>query len=251
MGSTRLPGKALLPLGDQPIVYRVVERLRHVEALADVVVATGDLPENDPIRAFCASESISCFSGSDDDVLDRYYQAAVKFGADPVLRVSSDCPLVDPLIVTRALDMFVTHRDDIVYLGFDKSFPEGLDVEVIAFEALAKAWRESHLKSDREHVTPYIWRQPDLFPQDVIRNGTAVSPEHWSVDREQDYEFVGAIHRALYRPGATFHMADVLALLNEHPELRLVNSGAVRQEGYLKSLREDHLTETATKGPDA
>jgi spore coat polysaccharide biosynthesis protein SpsF len=248
IGSTRLPGKVLLPLGDEPVLVRVVERLRFVEALADVVVATGDQPVNDPIRVLCDAEGITCFSGSEDDVLDRYYQAAAHFHADPVLRVSSDCPLVDPAIVRRALDLFESRRDDIVYLGFDRSFPEGLDVEVVAFEALETAWREARLGSDREHVTPFIWRQPDLFPQDRLRNGTAVSPEHWSVDRAQDYEMVKTIYAALYRPGDPFSMAETLSFLDTHPELRQLTAGAVRQEGYLKSVRDDNTTTEAHTG---
>jgi spore coat polysaccharide biosynthesis protein SpsF len=248
MGSSRLPGKVLLPLDDKPILFRVVERLRFVEELAEVVVATGDSPANDPIRNLCHAEGISCFSGSDDDVLDRYHRAALHFRADPVLRVSSDCPLVDPAIVRRALDLFEAHRDEIVYLGFDPSFPEGLDVEVITFEALETAWREARLRSDREHVTPFIWRQPDRFPQDRIRNGTTVSEEHWSVDRPQDYELVKTIHTALYRPGTPFGMAEILTFLEAHPELRRLNAGAVRQEGYLKSIRDDNTTAEAPAG---
>jgi spore coat polysaccharide biosynthesis protein SpsF len=239
MGSTRLPGKVLLPLGDKPILVRVVERLRFVDELVDVIVATGDSPANDSIRALCAEEGITCFSGSEDDVLDRYYQAALLSGADPVLRVSSDCPLVDPAIVRRALEMYESKRADIVYLGFDKSFPEGLDVEVFAFAALEKAWRDATLGSDREHVTPYIWRQPDLFPQDLLRNGSTVSAEHWSVDREHDYELTKAIYEALYQPGIPFDMAGIMAFLEAHPELRALTAGSIRQEGYLKSLRED------------
>jgi len=243
MGSTRLPGKVLLPLGDKPILVRVVERLRFVNELADVVVATGDSADNDPIRMLCDAEGITCFSGSDHDVLDRYYQAARQYGGDPVLRVSADCPLVDPAIVRRALELYESRHDDIVYLGFDKSFPEGLDVEVFAFEALEKAWLEATLRSDREHVTPFIWRQPALFPQDALRNGTTVSTEHWSVDRAPDYEMVSAIYDALYRPGVPFTTDQVLVFLEAHPEIRQLTAGSVRQEGYLKSIREDQTTE--------
>lgn len=239
MGSTRLPGKVLLPLGDKPILARVVERLRYVEGLTDVVVATGDLPANDPIRALCQAEGISCFSGSEDDVLDRYYRAAQQFGADPVLRVTSDCPLTDPAVVGQALELFEARRDEIVYVGFDSSFPEGLDIEVIAFSALESAWREARLRSDREHVTPFIWKQPERFPQDRIRNGTTPSGEHWSVDRPQDYELAKAIHSALYRPGPPFGMVEILSLLDAHPELRHLNAGIDPNEGYLKSISED------------
>ena len=251
MGSTRLAGKVLLPLGDKPILFRVVERLRFADGLADVVVATGDSPANDPIRALCEAEGIPCFSGSEDDVLDRYYRAARQFQADPIVRVTSDCPFVDPAIVRRALDLFEARRDEVVYVGFDPSFPEGLDVEVVASEALETAWREAQLASDREHVTPFIWRQPDRFPQDRIRNGTAASREHWSVDHPQDYELAKAIHSALYRPGPPFGMAEILTLLETQPELRRLNAGIDPNEGYLKSVRDDHITPEVSASPKA
>ena len=229
----------MLPVGDKPMLIRVVERLRFVEALADVVVATGDLPMNDPIRALCRAEGITCFSGSEHDVLDRYYRAAVQAEADPVLRVTSDCPLVDPAIVARALDAFEARRGEIVYLGLDASFPEGLSVEVMTFDALETAWREARLPSEREHVTPFIWKQPDRFPQDQIKNTASESHEHWSVDYPQDYEFVKAIYAALDRPGHPFGMAETQSFLDANPGLRSLVAGSVRMEGYIKSIRAD------------
>jgi glutamate-1-semialdehyde aminotransferase/spore coat polysaccharide biosynthesis protein SpsF (cytidylyltransferase family) len=242
MGSTRLPGKVLLPLGDKPILFRVVERLRFVPGLADVVVATTDSPADEPIRAFCRSEGILCFSGSEDDVLDRYYHAARDFGADPIVRVTSDCPLVDPAIVGRALDMFEAGRDNIVYVGSDPRLPDGLDVEVVAFEALETAWREAKLPSEREHVTPFIWKQPERFPQDRVSSPRDLSHERWTVDRLEDYELVQAVHAALYRSGHPFGMAEILGFVEAHPELRHLNEGIVRNEGYLKSVGGDPVS---------
>jgi spore coat polysaccharide biosynthesis protein SpsF len=214
------------------MLVNVVERLRFVEALAEVVVATGSLPVNDPIRDLCRAEGIACLSGSEEDVLDRYYRAAQKFGADPVVRVTSDCPLVDPAVVAGAVALFAAGSPEIVYVGFDKSYPEGLDVEVVAFGALETAWREAKLRSEREHVTPYIWKQPERFPQDRIRNGAEPAHEHWSVDRREDYEFAKAVYAALDRPGKPFGMDEILALLETHPELRQLNAGIDADEGY-------------------
>ena len=249
IGSTRLPGKVMLPLGDRPMLIRVVERLRFVDALVDVVVATGDLPANEPIRSSCRTEGITCFSGSEDDVLDRYYQAAVQADADPVLRVTSDCPLVDPTIVARALDAFEARRGEIDYLGLDRSFPEGLSVEVMTFEALETAWREARLPSEREHVTPFIWKQPARFPQDLISNKGIESHEHWSVDYPQDYQFVKAIYAALDRPGPPFGMDETLTFLDANPDLRRLVAGYVPMEGYLKSVRADPIAPKANPDP--
>jgi len=239
MASTRLPGKVLLPLGDKPVLFRVVERLRFVPGLADVVVATTDSPADEPIRAFCRSEGISCLWGSEDDVLDRYYSAARDLGADPIVRVTADCPFVDPAIVRRALDIFEAGGGNIVYVGFDRRFPDGLDVEVVAFDALEIAWREAKLPSEREHVTPFIWKQPKRFPQDRVSSDSDLSAERWTVDRPEDYELAQAVHAALYRPGHPFGMAEILGLLDVHPGLRHLNQGVVRDEGYLKSVGGD------------
>lgn len=230
------------------MLVRVVERLRYVETLADVVVATGGLPANDPIRALCVDEGITCFSGSEDDVLDRHFQAALEVRADPVLRITSDCPLVDPVIVARALAAFEARRPEVVYLGLDPSFPEGLSVEVMTFETLATAWREARLPSEREHVTPFIWKQPDRFPQELIPNTGIPSHEHWSVDYPRDYEFVQAIYAALDRPGRPFGMADTLRFLDGHPELRELVAGTVRMEGYAKSVRNDPTDRSLASG---
>ena len=249
MASTRLPGKVLLPLGDKPVLFRVVERLRFVPGLADVVVATTDSPADEPIRAFCRSEGISCLWGSEDDVLDRYYSAARDLGADPIVRVTADCPFVDPAIVRRALDIFEAGGGNIVYVGFDRRFPDGLDVEVVAFDALEIAWREAKLPSEREHVTPFIWKQPKRFPQDRVSSDSDLSAERWTVDRPEDYELAQAVHAALYRPGHPFGMAEILGLLDAHPGLRHLNQGVVRDEGYLKSVGGDPVSSDAPAEP--
>lgn len=241
LGSTRLPGKALLPLVGRPILYHVVARLRHVPALAQVVVATTDRPDDEPIRAFCRDEGILVFAGSEEDVLDRYVQAAGRFDADPVVRVTADCPLIDPGVVSRAVAMYTEADGALAYVGFDTSFPDGLDVEVIALSALETAWREARLPSEREHVTPFIWKQPQRFPQDRIRNDTDLSDQRWTVDEPEDYRLIEAIYGALYHPQRPFAMAKVLDFLKAHPDLRRVNQGIVRNEGYLKSVREDYV----------
>ncbi|HEX7591250.1 MAG TPA: hypothetical protein VF375_04805, partial [Candidatus Limnocylindrales bacterium] len=159
-----------------------------------------------------------------------------------------DCPLVDPAVVAKAVRLFAEKSPPIVYVGFDKSYPEGLDVEVVAFGALKTAWRKAKLQSEREHVTPFIWKQPERFPQDRIRNGDEPAHEHWSVDRLEDYEFVKVVYAALDRagaPGTPFSMDEILGLLSAHPELRQLNAGINAHEGYLKSIRNDCATEVS------
>ncbi len=222
------------------MLWHVVDRLRRVEGLRDVVVATTDRPEDDALRAFCRERTIRCFSGSENDVLDRYYRAAQLFGADPIVRVTADCPLIDSGVVGQALELCRRRAGEVVYIGFDPSYPDGLDVEVIALGALEQAWREAKLASEREHVTPFIWKQADRFPQDRMRHHEDLSAQRWTVDRPEDYQLVQRIYHALYQPGHPFGMDEVLAFLREHPELQRLNAGITRNEGYLKSVREDH-----------
>ena len=231
----------LLPLAGKPVLHHVIDRLRRVVTLADVVVATTDCPGDEPLRAYCRAEGIPYVAGSEDDVLDRYVQTARRFDADPIVRVTADCPLLDPAIVARAVDQFERAGGRLLYVGFDTSFPDGLDVEVIAREALETAWREARLPSEREHVTPFIWKQPDRFPQDRVRYHEDLSGERWTLDQPEDYEFLRAIYDALHRSGRSFGMQEVLQLLAEHPELAALNAGIVRNDGYLKSVREDNV----------
>jgi spore coat polysaccharide biosynthesis protein SpsF len=239
LGSSRLPGKVLLPLAGKPVLFHVVDRLRRVADLAEVVVATTDQPGDEPLRAYLQNENIPFFAGNETDVLDRYYRAAQEFRAGPVVRVTSDCPLIDPEIVQRAISLYARSEGRLQYVGFDPSFPDGLDVEVFAFDALETAWREAKLPSEREHVTPFIHQHPDRFPQDKIRHTEDLSAQRWTVDEPRDYELVKRVFEALYAPGRPFGMDDVLAFLSRNADVGSLNAGIVRNEGYLKSLKED------------
>jgi spore coat polysaccharide biosynthesis protein SpsF len=240
LGSTRLPGKVLLPLAGKPLLFHVVDRLRQTPGLAGVVVATTDQPGDTPLREFLRAEEIPFFTGNEQDVLDRYYRAAEQFAADPIVRVTADCPLIDPNIVGRALRLYLEGEGRLQYIGFDgKSFPDGLDVEVVSRAALAAAGRAAILPAEREHVTPFIWKQPYRFPQDKVTNDRDLSTQRWTVDEPADYELVKRIYDALYRPGRAFGMQAVLDFLSGHADLLALNAGIIRNAGYLKSLEED------------
>lgn len=241
MGSTRLPGKVLKPLEGHPMLWHVVQRVRATPGLAEVVVATPESSENDAIRAFCAQEGIAVFSGSEEDVLDRYYQAARAFAADPVVRVTSDCPMVDPNLIGRLLILFGEGGYDyagIAIGGAAKAFgvngyPSGLDAECFSFAALERAWREATLQPEREHVTPYIWCNKDRF-----RNGMHVPAEDWSnmrlsVDEPEDFTVAERIYEALYREGEpAFGFDDVTRFLAAHPEVVELNRRFIGKEKY-------------------
>ena len=241
MSSTRLPGKVLLPIAGRPMLWHVWWRLSQAEALDNVVVVTGDRSSDDPIVRFCAQNDIPCFRGSEDDLLDRYYQAAKAYGADVVVRITADCPLIDPQVVDEVIGVFLKGGYDCVCTNAPPTFPDGVGAEVFSFEALERAWREAEWQSEREHVTPYIRKHPELFRIGNVTHGEDLSSMRWTVDEPQDLEFVRAVYEHL--ESMSFGMADVLDVLKRHPELMEINVGVGRNEGYQKSVREDRLAE--------
>ena len=241
MSSLRLPGKVLMPLAGKPVLEHVVRRIRACKTIEKVVVATSTDHADDAIQAWCEKEGVSHYRGSLDDVLDRYYQAAKNHKADAVVRITADCPAVDPTIVDEVVGGFLAGGYD--YYGLSGEFPDGLDCTVFSFAALERAWREAKLKSEREHVGPYVEKHPELFKIGGYRKFTGLSHHRWTLDEPRDYEFLQAVFARLYREGTPFLAAEVLALLDKEPELVTINGNIIRNEGYLKSLAEDRRTD--------
>lgn len=242
MGSTRLPGKAMTDIFGKPMLWRVIERVKKAKKIDRVVVATTDKEEDQTIIKLAEKMGVESFAGSENDVLDRYYRAAKKYGAKIIVRITSDCPLIGPEIIDRAIKSFLESKVDYLSTGRLKStFPEGLDTEVFSFYALEKAWREAKLPSEREHVTPYIWKNPRTFKIKTIKNDRDLSYMRWTVDEEKDLNFVREIYKRLYKKNKIFRTENILNLLKKEPELMEINKGIIRNEGYFKSLREDNF----------
>ena len=242
MGSTRLPGKVLKPILGRPMLWHIVQRLRWVPGVVEVVVATSDQPSDEPIRRFCHEHDIAVFAGSENDVLDRFHQAAVQYAGDPLIRISGDCPFVDSEVAGRLLELYKTGDYDHVGVATGAGaifldggrFPDGLDAECFSFATLERAWREATEPSDREHVTPYIWRVPGRFRLGVLESEKDYSHLRWTVDNQTDFQLVSQVYEALYRGDKPFLMADILRYLASHPELAAINESFVGQEGYLE-----------------
>jgi len=243
MSSTRLPGKVMKGIAGRPMLWHVVNRLKASRLIDEVVVATTAGAEDDIIEEWCKLEGTGFFRGSLEDVLDRYCQAALSFGAKTVVRITSDCPLIDPALVDRAIEKFGEGGYD--HVSVDSSFPDGLDAEVFSFEALRKAHTEAALASEREHVTPYIWKNAHIFRLGKIMSAEDLSAMRWTVDDERDLRVVTEIYEGIGAGERVFHMDEVLAFLRKKPEVLKINAETRRNEGYAKSLKNDRNVKKA------
>ncbi len=211
MGSTRLPGKVMKPLAGQPALWHVIQRVKSCKALDKVVVTTSTLPVDDIVEARCQEWDVPCFRGSETDVLDRYYQAAKAHGAENVMRVTADCPLIDPDVLAamcrRWKEMSCDYLSDVIPL---RSFPQGLDAELFSFAALEAAARQARDPYEREHVTPYLYRRPLQFRLTCFASDENLSFHRWTLDTPQDYAQLSAIYDALYTPGQFITTQQVL-----------------------------------------
>lgn len=222
MGSTRLPGKVLAPILDRPMLAWVIDRLRRCELVDEVAVATTTLDRDDAIVTLCDEAGWPVFRGSEEDVLDRYYRAAGYFDADTVLRVTSDCPLIDPGVVDLAAASFRAAAPPVDYVSnfTPRTYPRGLDVEVFSFAALERAWQED-TSAWREHVTPYIRNNPDAFRLHAIANPADFSGYRWTVDEPDDLALVRRIYQHFGHGDFTWQ--DALAALDAHPSWAAIN----------------------------
>lgn len=243
MGSTRLPGKTLADVCGRPMLARLVARAARIPGVERVVVATTEKPADQAILRFAADQALPAYAGSEEDVLDRVYQAARRYGVSVVVRVTPDCPLLDPEVSGRVLARFLEARGTLDYVSNTQppTFPDGLDTEVFSFAALERAWRGARLASEREHVTPYMWRQPQAFRLARVASDRDLSALRWTVDEPADLEFVRAIYERLGPAGETAGMDAVLDLLRDHPEIEAINRGPARNEGYARSLRAERV----------
>lgn len=224
MGSTRLPGKVLRCIGEKTMLARVMRRVQQVSLLDQVIVATTVNPADDAIVAECERLGIPVFRGDEQDVLDRYYHAARTYGAEVIVRITSDCPLIDPGIADLVISAFLVELPDYANNTMTRTYPHGLDVSVMTATALDRAWREADEPYQREHVTPYIYQNPDLFRLLAVTGEADYSNHRWTVDTPYDLEFVRAVYA--HMDGDAFSWRDVLGMLAREPELMELSSRA-------------------------
>jgi len=238
MGSTRLPGKVMLPVDDSnPVIWYVVNQMKYSKFCKRVIIATTKLADDDKIIDFAKKKSLDCFRGSTYDCLDRYYQCAKHFSISTIIRITCDNPLIDPSLVDDAIRVFDEGNYDYVTNCRPRTFPQGTEVEVFSFNALEKAWKEAKIPSEREHVTPYFYNNPDKFKISNITNHEDRSNLRWTVDRMDDLNLVRALVLRIKK--SPILMNDILKVLENEPELVNLNKNHVKDEGYLRSLDND------------
>ena len=229
MGSTRLPGKTLKDVGGQSMLARVARRTCRAEQVSEVVVATTTNPGDAAIVEECRRLGFSVFRGDEQDVLNRYHDAAGEYGAGAVVRITSDCPLIDPQVIDKVITRFLEEGADYASNVLQRTYPRGLDTEVMLRSALDRAWREAGEAYQREHVTPYICENPGLFKLLSVPHTADYSALRWTVDTAEDLELVRAVYAALGN-GDEFGWEQALRIFASRPELALINRGVAQKE---------------------
>ncbi|MGI6784707.1 MAG: cytidylyltransferase domain-containing protein [Aminivibrio sp.] len=224
--SSRLPGKVLMDLLGEPMLYRQIERILRSKRIDRLVVATSIESSDDQVWQMCLDKNLDCFRGSLEDVLDRFYQAAKQLSPEHVVRLTGDCPLTDPVIIDSVVELHLAEGNDYTSNTIDRTFPDGLDVEIISWQTLKTVWENAALPPEREHVTPYVYNRPEQFRLGcLVRQEGDISYHRWTVDFPEDFLFVQKVYETLYPQNSAFTTADVLTLLREQPELEEINKG--------------------------
>jgi glutamate-1-semialdehyde aminotransferase/spore coat polysaccharide biosynthesis protein SpsF (cytidylyltransferase family) len=241
--SSRLPGKVLLPILGKPMLSHQISRLTKVNTPHKLIIATSELSSDDEIVKLCKELKVDCFRGSLEDVLGRYYQAALannpKKEVKNIVRVTGDCPLIDSEIIDQVISLFLESQVDYCSNCRPASLPDGLDVEVFTFDALEKSYKLAKKPSEREHVTPFICNNPQLFSTENYTHYPDLSHYRWTVDEEKDFILISKVYQALYPTNQHFKLTDILMLLERQPELAKINQTIMRNEGLAKSEKND------------
>jgi len=239
MTSSRLPGKVLKPILGKSMLALQIERTKCSQLIDNLIVATSIEDSDQPIEDWCIKNNIKCYRGSLNNVLDRYFQVAKISGADHIVRMTADCPLIDSVIIDNVIKLHLLEKNDYTSNCIEPTFPDGLDVEVMTEKTLQKSWELASKHSEREHVTLYIRNHPEMFKIGSFKNDVNLQNKRWTVDYIEDFNLISNIYNALYHAKPNFNMQDILSLLKENPKWEGLNQDIVRNEGLAKSILED------------
>jgi len=241
MSSTRLPKKVLKDILGKPMLLYEIERIRAMVHPIKVILATTVNKADDVLADFARKIKLDFYRGSEDDVLDRFYQAAKKYRGDVIIRITGDCPLIDPAVIDKVLDVFLEGEFDYVANTHPPTYPDGLDTEVFSFAGLERTWKEAKKKSEREHVTPYFYNNPDEFKIFNVENEEDLSKYRLTVDEQEDFDLISKIIEQFNDRWTEFSTNEVIAFMQQNEDLSDVNKQYQRDEGYKKSLLEDQI----------
>ena len=246
LGSTRLPRKVMLPLAGKPLLLRMTERVLASPLSGQVVIATTTNTEDDEIYNLCISNNLDVFRGNPEDLLDRHYKAALKYNADAVVKIPSDCPLIDPKIISKVINFFLDNSDQFDFVSnlHPASYPDGNDIEIMKIDSLKNAWENAKKNMEREHTTPYIWENPDKYRIGNLLWETGMDYSmslRFTIDYLEDYLFIKQIYDELYEQNNLFSLKDILKLLEDKPEIKKINEKYNGVNWY-----RDHLNELKT-----
>ncbi len=239
--STRLPSKPLMDLAGRTVLEHVIDRVSQSKRTGELIVATTVNRADLPIVKLCADRGISVYCGCEEDPLERYYQAARLFGGSHVVRIKSDCPLIDPEIIDEAIELHLASGADYTANTLQRTYPVGQDVEILTSETLRRLWQSAILFSEREHITIHIANNPNSFSIRHIKCGENLSGKRWTLDYPEDYELLSTIFNNIYPENPDFRMKDVLEFLSKNPELEELNVHISSDSGLQKSIREDRV----------
>ena len=228
IGSSRLPGKVMLPLAGKPLILRMYERVSFSKNVGNIVVAITTDQSDDDLYKLLKQNNIETFRGSPHDLLDRHFQVAKKFKADNVIKIPSDCPLIDPKIIDDVISFYMENTDNFDFVSnlHPPTFPDGNDVEIMSFKSFENAWINAKKDFEREHTTPYIWENPEKFRIGNYKwnNGLDYSMKlRFTIDYKEDYEFIKTVYDELYDKNNQFGLDDILELLKRKPDIVKIN----------------------------
>jgi len=252
-GSSRLANKIFLTLTGKPLLYRMFERVAASELKGTIVIATTTESSDDNVESFCKDHKINFYRGHQTDLLDRHYQAAKIFSADAVIKIPSDCPLIDSKVIDKVIQFYLNNINNYDYVSnlHPATYPDGNDVEIMSFNALEKAWNNAEREFEREHTTPFIWENPDKFRIGNVLWETGLDYSmtyRFTIDYPEDYEFIKKVYDELYPKKPDFSLEDILNLLNENKEIKKINSKYNGVNWYRNHLNElKTITSNQTK----
>ena len=232
MASTRLPGKIMKKVSDKTLLEYQLERLFRVKQADQVIIATTDHGEEQPIVDLCQKIGVPCFRGSEQDVLARYYGAATQYGAEVVVRITSDCPLIDPAVIDRVIGFYLAHKEDYDYVSNtfpELTYPRGMDTEVMSYKVLKEAYEQATDQAEREHVTIFIKRRPECYRIKNLPYDRDYSHYRWTVDTPEDFALIEKMLTALYPVNPHFTLEDCLTLMAENPEWITINEQIIQK----------------------